>query len=210
MAACALTALAERITAQLCGSHEALRVALLHLLAEGRPVSPVVLADRLGWPAEHVASIVQGCSDTELDQFGQIVGWGLSLLPTSHQFRLGERTLFTWCALDTLMYPAILGLAADVSSRCPVTGTMVRLVVKPDGIADLQPAGAVVSIALPDEPSCACTRDTFCAHSSYFASQEVAQRWQAARPTAFLLPVADAAPLAREIAAERVRRAQRL
>lgn len=210
MAAEALRSLAERIAVRLCGAHEELRVVLLHLLAEGRPVSPGVLADRLGWPIERVASIVQGCSDTELDQAGQIIGWGLSLLPTTHQFRLGERALFTWCALDTLMYPAILGLVADVSSKCPITGTMVRLVVQPDGVADLQPTGAVVSIALPDEPSSACTRDTFCAHSYYFASLEVAQSWQTVRPNTLLLPVADAAPVAREIAAERVRRAQRL
>jgi alkylmercury lyase len=210
MAAEVMTSLAERIAVRLCGAHEELRIELLHLLAEGRPVSPEVLADRLGWPAERVTSIVRSCSDTELDQAGHIVGWGLSLLPTTHQFRLRERALFTWCALDTLMYPAILGLAADVSSRCPVTGTMVRLIVQPDGIADLQPAGAVVSIPLPDEPSCACTRDAFCAQSHYFASQEVAQRWQTARRTALLLPVADAALFAREIAAERVRRAQRL
>jgi alkylmercury lyase len=210
MAAEALTSLAERVAVRLCGDHEKLRVVLLHLLAEGRPVSPGLLADRLGWPAERVASIVQGCSDTELDQSGQIVGWGLSLLPTTHQFRLGERTLFTWCALDTLMYPAILGLAADVSSRCPITGTTVRLVVQPDEIADLQPTSAVVSIALPDQSSCNCTRETFCAHSYYFASQEVAQHWQTARPSALLLPVADAAAVAREIAAERVRRARRL
>jgi alkylmercury lyase len=208
MAAEALTSLAERIAVRLCGAHEELRVVLLHLLAEGRPVPPGALANRLGWSAERVASIVQGCPDTELDQSGQIVGWGLSLLPTTHQFRLGERTLFTWCALDTLMYPAILGLAANISSRCPITGTTVRLVVQPDGIANLQPAGAVVSIALPDEPACACTRETFCAHSYYFASQEVAQSWQTARLAALLLPVADAASVAREIAAERVRRAR--
>lgn len=106
------------------------------------------------------------------------------------------------------MYPAILGLAAEVSSKCPITGTKVRLVVQPDGIADLQPAGAVVSIVLPDEPSCNCTRESFCAHSYYFASQEVAQSWQTAKPAALLLPVADAALVAREIAAERVRRAR--
>lgn len=76
MAASALTALAERITAGLCGSHEALRVALLHLLAEGRPVSPGLLANHLRWSAKRVTSIVQGCPDTEFDQSGQIVGWG--------------------------------------------------------------------------------------------------------------------------------------
>ena len=107
------------------------------------------------------------------------------------------------------MYPAVLGQAADVSSTCPVTGSLVRLIVQPAGITDLQPTGAVVSIALPDETVYACTRDTFCAHGYYFASPEAAQRWQAARSNTLLLPVADAATVARAIATERVHRAQR-
>lgn len=210
MVAEALTTLAKQITTRLCGEHEELRLALLHLLAEGQAVPLWLLADRLSWPVERVSSVIHGCSDTELDQAGQIIGWGLSLLPTRHQFLLSEQTLFTWCALDTLMYPAILGQAAAVSSTCPVTGTEIRLTVHPTGITDLEPGGAVVSIALPDEASCACTRESFCAHGYYFASQEAAQRWQAARSNTTLLPVADAAIVARAIASERIHRAQRL
>lgn len=210
MATGALTALAARIAAHLCGPHEALRVTLLQLLAEGQPVSLGLLADHVGWPVENVAAVIHSCSDTERDQAGNIVGWGLSLLPTAHQFRLGERTLFTWCALDTLMYPAMLGQAAHIHSICPVTGKAVRLLAQPTGVTNLQPAGAVVSVALPDEASSTCARDAFCAHSYYFTSHDVAQGWQTTRPATRLLAVADAAIVAYTIATERVRRARRL
>jgi alkylmercury lyase len=207
MDATAFVQVATQIADGLCGPHERLRVQLLQLLASGHPVSPKTLTEALEWPAAVVAAVVSGCADTEFDDAGRIVGWGLTLKPTTHQFRLGRTTLYTWCALDTLMYPTILAQPADVTSSCPVTGTRVQLRVCPDGIADLQPAAAVVSIALPDQAPCACSRATFCAHGHYFASSDAAETWRGSAPSCLIVPVVAAAELAREIASERLRRA---
>ena len=59
-------------------------------------------------------------SDVEVDQAGNIVGWGLSLVSTPHRFHLGENTLSTWCALDALMLPALIGRTAE--ARLPMPG----------------------------------------------------------------------------------------
>ncbi len=207
MDATAFVQVATQIADGLCGPHERLRVQLLRLLAAGHPVASEALAEALGWPAAAVAAVVSSCSDTEFDDAGRVVGWGLTLKPTAHQFRLGKTTLHTWCALDTLMYPTILAQPADVTSSCPVTGTRVQLRACPDGIADFQPAAAVVSIALPEEAPCSCSRATFCAHGHYFASSDAAEAWRGSAPPSYILPVATAAELARRIASERLRRA---
>ena len=42
--------------------------------------------------------------------------------------------MHTWCAWDTLFLPALLGETAEVRSTCPVTGSVVELVVAPDAV----------------------------------------------------------------------------
>jgi alkylmercury lyase len=61
---------------------------------------------------EHLARV----PDTEFDAQGQIVGWGLTLLPTPHRFVLPERPLFTWCAFDTVLFPPLLQVEAHTCS----------------------------------------------------------------------------------------------
>ena len=61
---------------------------------------------------EEIQAVVPS-SDVEVDQAGNIVGWGLSLVPTPHQFHLGESILSIWRALDALAFPALLGRTAE-------------------------------------------------------------------------------------------------
>ena len=39
----------------------------------------------------------------------------------SHRFEVAGRTLYTWCAWDSLFLPQILGQEAEVESTCPLT-----------------------------------------------------------------------------------------
>jgi alkylmercury lyase len=202
-----LTAVTDQLAERLCGPHERLRVVLLHLLAQGRPVSLARLAAAAATTSAAVADTLAAYPDIERDSGGDIVGWGLSLIPTAHHFRLGSITLFTWCAFDTLMYPAILGRTAAVATTCPATCSAIQLVVHPDAIAALNPPSAVMSVVLPDAPSCATIRAAFCAHGHAFATAEAAATWKATTPRALLLPLRTAHQLARQVAHERLRRA---
>lgn len=105
---------------------------LLQLFVLGHPVPPERLALALQRPLDEVRAIVHAHPELEYDAQGTIVGSGLSLTPTTHQFQLDERTLFTWCAMDTLAYPIRLQRTARVTARCPATGRSIRLMVSPD------------------------------------------------------------------------------
>ena len=128
-----------------------------------------------------------------MDQSGNVVGWGLTLIPTLHRFQVNGHTFYTWCALDALTYPALLQVVASVESSCPVSGAPVTLSVTPTGVHDLTPASAIVSVVIPEQgSSCNCDRGSFCSQSLFFRSRRDALLWQASSPSARLLSVADA------------------
>lgn len=58
---------------------------LLRLLAEGAPVELRHLARVAHYPLEEIQAVMPSF-DVEVDQAGNIVGWGLSLVPTPHQY----------------------------------------------------------------------------------------------------------------------------
>ncbi len=150
-----------------------------------------------------VTETFQRMPDIERDEIGQVVGWGLSLQPTPHQFRVNGHTLYTWCALDALTYPILLEQTAQVESICPITRTPIRLRVGPEGMSALDPATAMVSLTIPDTQPDACNRASFCDQGHFFASPQAAATWQTNHPEARALPVEAVYQLGRIIAARR-------
>jgi alkylmercury lyase len=164
---------------------------LLRRLAEGEAVTIAQLAAAAGQPTDDVQRTVAGWPDTEYDQQGRIIGYGLTLRPTSHRFTVDGKQLYTWCALDTLFFPAVIGRPANVESLCAGTGIPVRLTVDPAvGVIGLGPATAVVSIVTPREVS--SVRTDFCNPGRFFASPDAAREWQAKHPGMDMMPVAAA------------------
>jgi len=135
-------------------------------------------------------------SDVETDSDGNVVGMGLTLRPTSHKFRIGGPQLYTWCALDTLMYPPLLGEAATVESPCRATGEPVRVEIGPEGIRTVEPEDAVVSIVVPED-CCATVRGSFCNEVHFFASRDAASGWLGDHPGALIVSVQEAFELGR-------------
>jgi alkylmercury lyase len=173
---------------------------LLRLLARGEPVSISQLAAAAGQTTNDAQRAVAGWSDTELDQQGRIVGWGLSLRPTPHRFKIDGKQLYTWCALDTLFFPAVIGRPAHVESPCAATGTLIRLTVDPAaGVTALDPKTAVVSIVTPEKMS--SVRTGFCNPGRFFATADAARNWQAKHPGMEVLSVVDAHRASRPLSA---------
>ncbi len=175
----------------------ALSLALLRLLAHGQPVPLASLAARLHRTEEAASQDIQHLTNVEYDAQGRIVAAvGLSLRPTPHHFTIAGRPLYTWCALDTLMYPAVLGESASVSSPCPVTGTPIHLRVTSDGVQQLDPPGAVLSLIIPEAQAASCDiRGSFCNIVHFFASHDAAQTWASQQPagqTLHILSIPDA------------------
>lgn len=163
---------------------------LLRLLAEGEPVSVEDLAHAIGRSIGQVRQTLAALPDVEIDHQGRVVGYGLTLLPTPHRFEVDGRRLYTWCALDTLVFPALLGRTARIESPCHGTGTPVRVTVGPIGVTSVDPATAIVSIVVPGKPD--SIRGAFCDHVHFFASTQAAQGWHDEHPAGTVHTVAEA------------------
>ena len=166
----------------------------VRLLARGTPLTLAELATAAGVDVADLNNAPAG-QDIEYDDEHRIVGWGLTLVPTPHTFIVEGHHLYTWCAADTLLFPAIIGSRAQIESRCPTTDTVIRLTVDPqDGVADLTPATAVISIPDPQELDDARVRASCCNPGRFFANADAAADWLAHHPGGTVLPVADAYP----------------
>ena len=174
---------------------------LLFLLAEGHPVSIRGVADAIGRPVSEVAPLLHASHNIEWDEDGAIVGTGLTLRPTQHRMRVKGRMLYAWCALDTLMYAPLLAATADIESPCAMTGTLIHVTVTPTGVASVTPAGAVVSIVVPQNRL--TIRQSFCNFVHFFRSAEAAASWLRQHPDAVVLSVAEAYTLGRRLTGKR-------
>lgn len=171
---------------------------LLRELARGMPVSRSVLAAALSCSDEKVSEFLGLAPSVEFDDAGCVVGAGLTLRETPHVFEVDGQRLYTWCALDALMFPALIGRTAHVISPCVSTGVPVRLFVAPDGVLDVEPQEAVVSLVLPDaSPD---IRSAFCIHVNFFASAMAAQSWLLDNPDGSVLSVEEAFRVGQELA----------
>lgn len=174
---------------------------LLRELARGRPVTIEQLAHTTGYNAGEVRDGLGGLSDTEYDEQDRVIGHGITLRETPHQFTVDGEALYTWCALDTLIFPTVLGRPAQVVSPTPGSSEPVRLTVDPKtGVTALDPGTAVVSVLVPEGGS--SVRAAFCNQVHFFATPDAATDWLTEHPDGTVLTVADAFDLGRRLAHE--------
>src|ERR671933_482144 len=162
----------------------------LNLLVDGRPTSPQEIAAAAGKSPQKVRAALDRFPSAEWDEQGRIVGLGLTLRLTPHRFEVEGRTLFAWCALDTLLFPVLLGRSASIESPCRGTGEPVRVEVTPAGIEAVEPPSAVVSIVAAQD--LANIRSVGCNNTHFFSSPEAASRWLEKHPEATILSVKEA------------------
>ena len=114
----------------------------------------------------------------------QEIPWtGLTIEATRHAFEVDGRTLYAWCAFDTMFLPEILGRAATVRSNCRATDAAISLTIDADGVRGASPKGAVISIVNPSaEEARADIRGAFCGYVNYFASEDAYQTWAKDHP----------------------------
>lgn len=200
MNARSLDTIAYHLAAQLDCTQDIVCRQILQTLAEsGQPMAPTHLARRLQMSQADLATHLASVPDTEFDEQGNIVGWGITLLPTLHQFLLPERRLFTWCAFDTVLFPAMLQVKARVQSVCSETGHPITFVATPEDIEDVTPHTSVLSLVLPEQ-RCDCVRGTFCLQSLFFQSEQAAATFLTSHPAAIFLSIEDAARVGRAVA----------
>ena len=117
-----LETIAERLSVLLYCEQEDLCRPIIQHVVRGKPVTKADLQGLLHLSGDELERRLSHLPDTEFDQQGNILGWGVTLLPTSHQFQLDGKVLYTWCAFDTVLFPPSLQRSALVQSRCAQTG----------------------------------------------------------------------------------------
>lgn len=170
------------------GIDPGLFVPLLRLLAEGDPVTIAELATASGRSEDTVRQGLAKVPDTEYDEEGSIIGLALTMRPTPHRFTVAGEQLYTWCALDTLFFPALIGKASTIESNSPGSGIPVRITTDADGtVTSVQPPTAVLSLITPQGTG--PVRSAFCDQIHYFSSREDAQPWLEANPGGEILDI---------------------
>ncbi|HKW40695.1 MAG TPA: organomercurial lyase [Gemmatimonadales bacterium] len=193
------------------GEEQRLGVEIYRQLAEGRPVAPSRLAQALHMTTGDVAELLKSPNLQPLtyaDAEGRVIGFGgLALEGMPHRFIVDGRTLYTWCAWDSLFIPGILGRAADVSSPVPQSGARIRLTVTPNGVQNVEPQTAVMSFLLPSAETFQADAlkaiASFCHFIFFFPTAEAAAAWTASRPDTSVMSLADAFELGRRMIAAR-------
>ena len=180
-------------------------LALYRELAKGQAVDHEQLGRALGCsPAESRALLERDSIKCFVypDSEGRVLGFGgLAAAPMHHRFEVNGRSLWTWCAWDSLFIPEILGRPARVASPDPETGELVRLVVTPERIESVEPDATVISFVQPDaevfRASVANVMAKFCHFIFFFASRSSGERWVAKNPGTFLYTLEQAFTLAK-------------
>ena len=150
---------------------------------------PQCQVGRRRWP-----SLVQYDDDRAVVGFG-----GLTIRPTKHRFEVAGRTLYTWCAWDSLFIPEILGQTARVESSCPESGNAIEITISPNAAPAADPPGTVVSFPLPEAAQLrADVRSNFCDLVYFFSSRDAAEVWTRRHEETFVLSLAQAVELGQQ------------
>ncbi len=174
-------------------------------LALGQPVQRAGLAEALRLPLAAVDEVLGRTtlkSLTYADAAGRILGFGgLAIREMPHRFTVAGRTLYTWCAWDSLFIPVILGVEAEVDSPAPGGTARVRLDVAPDGVRRVRPETAVMSFLLPSaqifQGDALKAIASFCHYIFFFPNRQSADRWTRDHPETLVISVSDAFELGR-------------
>ncbi|MCH7783646.1 hypothetical protein IID62_11335, partial [candidate division KSB1 bacterium] len=172
---------------------------IYRLFAEGKPVSHKQVADSTNLPFEKIEDIINNWIGVYHNDNNEIIGyWGIALRDMPHKFEVDGRTLYTWCAWDSLFIPELMQKTAHVESPDPITKEIIKFTVSPDGIIDLFPSESVMSYVKPeytvwDEN----VINSFCHFVLFFASQKSGEEWTSTRENTALMSMDDAFELAK-------------
>lgn len=170
-------------------------IATYRLLAAGKAVAAEAIAGVVGVPPARVEAALESWPGVYRDDVSRVAGfWGLAIAPLDPEYSLeiDGKTSYAWCALDTLFIPPLMGKTVSVQATDPINGQRVSLVVDGNGVHEVTPPGAVVSMVIPDGPFGYDVIESFCHKVLFFASEESGRSWAAQHEGTTLLTVQEA------------------
>ena len=137
--------------------------------------------------------VERGMAIVEADELVAIDG--LSVRPTQHRMRLGDDSLYTWCAADAIGIPAALGEDGEVLTACPHCSAEIVVQIE----AGVPEANDDLVLWLPTA-SCSHVVTQFCPDVNFFCNREHLEAWraQAGEPAGETLSADEAAELGRQ------------
>jgi alkylmercury lyase len=163
-------------------------------------VSPAQIADASGVPVDQAEAGLRGVSDVEWTADGRVEGFGLTRRPTQHGFRVGDVEMYTWCAMDTLIFAALLDRPVQITSPDGATGEPLHLETDGRRVITADPPSIVVSWFV--DPAGTGLRAATCQFGHFFASRESAAAWAAKYPQGGVLALDEALDAARALVAD--------
>lgn len=155
-------------------------------LLKGKPLHPVLFAKLMDVPINKAHEIIQLYGETNKE--GDITGYlGLSLNKTAHQLNFDNKSLYAWCAMDTILLPRYLIHRWEIISKDPITGNHVKLSISDNLLEWTKPVPVFISW-MEKADSCDI-RSSFCQYSYFFESELSANKWQIKNPIANIYPV---------------------
>jgi alkylmercury lyase len=174
---------------------------IVRALAQGEPVASEDIASSADVPQADVERLLRFQPGIEWSDDGRLVGFGLTQRPTEHRLTVTGKTLYTWCATDTLLFTVILGHSTLVESTGPATREPIRIELDPDAVLMVAPHDVVVSQPRPADPL-GDLRTTVCQHGRFLSARAAAGAWLADHPDGQVLEVAGAFEQCREACEE--------
>ena len=185
------------------GDPDALRrliPASIRLLAEGEPVSPAQIAEAADLSVDQVEATLRDVVDIEWTDDGPVEGFGLTRRPTTHRIRIGDADLYTWCAMDTLLFAALLERPLQITSPDGETGEPLHLETDGRRVTAADPPSIVVSWFF--DPSATRFRASVCQFGHFFATPDSAATWAARYPQGGVLTLDEAMEASRALVSE--------
>ena len=176
-------------------TEQQIALATYRLLAGGKPVATEAIAGAVGVPAARVEAALESWPGVYRDDASRVAGfWGVGIMPLDPEYSLqiDGKTSYAWCALDTLFIPPLIGKTVSVQATDPVNGQRVSLVVDGNGVREVTPPGAMVSMLIPDGPFGYDVIESFCHKVLFFTSEKSGRTWVAEHEGTTLLTVQEA------------------
>ncbi len=157
-------------------------------LLKGKPITKEECYSIINLPNNKSDALLEKVA--EFDTEGNIIAFsGLSLIPTKHKLIIENKTFYTWCVIDAILFTEWLDVASIVQSNDPIDSTPIELKMKGNQLLRSDPYPLFVSWV---ESMNACDiRNSFCNHVSFFASDTTSNQWLKEHPNGKILNIDD-------------------
>jgi hypothetical protein len=130
------------------------------------------------------------------DKNGEINGaYGMSLSSTQHSFYFGDRAVNVWCAIDAMGIPMVLGIKAEVRSKCSHCSNKISIKIREKNLEEYK-NDTVVFVGFSGEIEGKIIKD-LCPYLNFFCSIEHLQEWKKNKPN--VLGMSMGLPIATEL-----------